>query len=237
MLKTIPNNKMKKRKTLVSWSTGKDSAWALHVLQNDPSIDVVGLVCTTNEKFDRVAVHGVRIELLKQQAESANLPLYTIPIPYPCNNDEYVSAMKSFISDAKKQGVEHLAFGDLFLRDVRSYRENLLKETGITPLFPIWGCSTKMLSKQMISSGLKAIITCINPKQIAKEFVGREFNESFLNDIPENVDPCGENGEFHSFAFEGPMFQNPIKVILGETVFRDDVYFADLLPWNKQMNN
>lgn len=218
------------RKTLISWSSGKDSAWALYILRQDPSIDVVGLVCTVNKMFDRVAVHGVRIELLEQQAKCVNLPLHIVRIPYPCNNDEYIKAMKSFIFEAKKRDIECIAFGDLFLKDVRCYREKLLEGTGITPLFPIWGISTRNLSKQMISSGLKAMITCVNPKQIAKEFAGREYNEFFLNDIPTCIDPCGENGEFHSFAFDGPMFENPIEITLGETINRDGFCFTDLLP-------
>ena len=189
------------RKTLISWSSGKDSAWMLHVLRQDPKVNVVGLFCTVNEMFDRVTMHGVRIELLKQQAKSVNLPLHIVYIPYPCNNEQYAQVMTSFIVEAKKNDIECFAFGDLFLENVREYRENLLKNTGIAPLFPIWGISTKNLSRQMISEGLKAIITCINPKCIGEEFVGREYDESFLNDIPESVDPCGENGEFHSFAF------------------------------------
>ena len=219
------------RKILISWSTGKDSAWTLHVLKQDPTVSVVGLFCTVNKMFDRVTVHGVRNELLKQQAKSVNLPLYIIPIPYPCNNAEYVKTMKSFIVKAKKEGIECFAFGDLFLDNVRKYREKLLKGTGITPLFPIWGISTKALSRQMISSGLKAVLTCINPKSIPIKFAGSHYNESFLNDIPKNIDPCGENGEFHSFAFDGPMFQNPIDIILGETIYRDGSCFTDLLPY------
>lgn len=218
------------RKTLISWSSGKDSAWTLHVLRQDPTIEVVGLLCTVNKVFDRVTMHGVRVELLRQQAKSANLPLYIIDIPNPCNNIEYISAMTSFILKAKNEGIECVAFGDLYLENVRSYRENFLKGTGITPIFPIWGFSTNTLSRKMISEGLKAIITCVNPKRLAKEFAGREYCESFLNDIPENIDPCGENGEFHSFAFDGPMFQNPIKIILGEIIYRDGCCFADLLP-------
>lgn len=219
------------RKTLISWSSGKDSAWTLHVLRKDSSIDVVGLFCTVNKAFDRIAVHGVRIDLLKQQAQSTNLPLHIVYIPYPCNNEEYLNVMKSFITEAKKEGVECFAFGDLFLQNVRRYREKLLKGTGIAPLFPIWGISTKILSKQIVSSGLRAMITCINTKQIAAEFSGREYNQSFLDDIPENIDPCGENGEFHSFAFDGPMFQNPIEIILGEAIYRDGCCFTDLLPY------
>lgn len=219
-----------RRKTLISWSSGKDSAWALHMLRQDPNIEIVGLFCTVNKVFDRVTMHGVRSELLKQQAASVGQPLDIIEIPYPCNNDEYVAIMKAFIITVKEKGVECFAFGDLFLEHVRAYREALLQGTGIAPLFPIWGFSTKTLSRQMVSNGLKAVITCINADQLSKEYAGREYNESFLEDIPEGIDPCGENGEFHSFAFDGPMFQYPIKVISGETVHRDAAYFTDLLP-------
>lgn len=175
-------------------------------------------------------MHAVRVELLQQQAKSVGLPLYIIQIPYPCSNDEYADAMTSFIDEAKKENIEYFAFGDLFLEDVRRYREDHLKETGITPIFPIWGVPTKELSKEMIASGLKAVITCVDPRCLAREFSGREYNESFLGDIPESVDPCGEYGEFHSFAFDGPMFQNPIEISLGETVHRDGFIFIDLLP-------
>ena len=224
------------RKTLISWSSGKDSAWALHVLKQDPSVNVVGLFCTVNRMFDRVAVHGVRVELLKQQAESLNLPLHIIYIPYPCDNNDYLKAMNTFISQAKKEGVDCFAFGDLFLDDVRTYRETLLQGTGITPLFPIWGIPTKTLSKQMISSGLKAVITCIDPQRMALQFAGREYNESFLDDLPEDIDPCGENGEFHSFAVDGPMFQNLIEITVGETIQRDGCCFTDLLPCKSSKN-
>lgn len=219
-----------KRKTLLSWSTGKDSAWALHVLQQTQDVEVVGLFCTVNKEFNRVAMHAVRVELLRQQAKSVGLPLHIIEIPNPCSNGEYDDAMTSFIGDAKTETIECFAFGDLFLEDVRRYREDRLKATGITPIFPIWGIPTKELSKKMVSSGLKALITCVDPKRLTKEFAGREYNESFLNDIPAGVDPCGENGEFHSFAFEGPMFQNPIEIKLGEIVHRDGFVFADILP-------
>lgn len=217
-----------KRKTLLSWSSGKDSAWALHVLQQEPNIDVVGLFCTVNKEFNRVAMHAVKVELLQQQAKGVDLPLHIIQIPHPCSNGEYGDAMTSFIDEAEKENIECFAFGDLFLEDVRRYREDHLKGTGITPIFPIWGIPTKKLSRKMVSSGLKAMITCINPKNLAKEFAGREYNGSFLDDIPAGVDPCGENGEFHSFAFDGPMFQNPIEISLGKIVHRDGFVFADI---------
>ena len=218
-----------KKKTLLSWSSGKDSAWALHRLQQDPEIDVVGLFCTVNQKFDRVAMHGVRREFLELQAERVDLPLDIIDIPYPCSNDEYETQMSIFIDRAIANKIECCAFGDLYLEDVRQYRENNLKGTGITPLFPLWGMPTEELSREMVKSGLRAIITCIDPKSLPDKFVGREYDLSFLADIPEKVDPCGENGEFHSFAFEGPMFRESIGVSGGEIVYRDGFVFSELL--------
>ena len=218
-----------KRKTLLSWSSGKDSAWALHRLRQDPEIAVVGLFCTVNQKFDRVAMHGVRRELLELQAERVDLPLDIIDIPYPCSNNEYEVRMTKFIEQAKANNIECCAFGDLYLEDVRHYREHNLKGTGITPLFPLWGMPTNELSREMIQAGLRAIVTCIDPKSMPEEFVGREFNASFLEDIPREIDPCGENGEFHSFAFEGPMFKQPIKVSAGEIVHRDGFVFSELV--------
>jgi len=219
-----------RRKTLLSWSSGKDSAWALHVLRRRSDVDVAGLFCTVNSEFKRVAMHAVRVDLLQEQAKSVGLPLYIIEIPYPCSNADYEKAMTLFVDGAKRQGVECFAFGDLFLEDVRSYRENRLKDTGIIPLFPIWGIPTKELSDTMVGCGLKAMITCIDPKSLAEEFAGREYDESFLAEIPANVDPCGEYGEFHSFAFDGPMFQYPIEITLGDIAHRDGFVFADLLP-------
>ncbi len=218
------------RRTLLSWSSGKDSAWALHVLRQDPLIDVVGLFCTVNKVFERVAMHGVRVALLQQQAASAGLPLYIIEIPFPCSNSEYADAMSSFIDMARKENIECFAFGDLFLEDVRQYRETNLDGTGITPLFPLWGIPTKQLSREMIAGGLRAAISCLDPKRLSETFAGREYNDSFLSDLPEDVDPCGEYGEFHTFAFDGPMFQNPIEIFLGGTVHRDGFVFTDLLP-------
>ena len=219
-----------KRKTLLSWSSGKDSAWALHIMRQQPDIAVVGLFCTVNTEFNRVAMHAVRVELLEAQAKSAGLPLHIIQIPNPCSNAEYADAMTAFITEAKKQDIDCFAFGDLFLEDVRIYREDRLRETGITPLFPIWGIPTKELSRTMVSSGLRAMITCIDPKCLSVDFAGREYDDSFLAQLPAAADPCGENGEFHSFAFDGPMFNYPIGISLGEIVQRDGFVFADLLP-------
>ena len=183
-----------KRKALMSWSSGKDSAWAFHKLQQNPEIDIVGLFCTVNKEFDRVAMHGVRVELLQKQAKSIGLPLEIIEIPNPCSNSEYEKIMGQFVERVKIAKIEYFAFGDLFLEDIRNYREEKLQGSGIKPIFPIWGIPTDELSREMISNGLRTVITCINPKQIPKEFVGREFDESFLDSLPETIDPCGEKG-------------------------------------------
>jgi uncharacterized protein (TIGR00290 family) len=217
-----------KRKTLMSWSSGKDSAWALHKLQQNPEINLVGLFCTINKTFNRVAMHAVRTELLQQQAKSIGLHLEIIEIPYPCSNEAYEETMALFVEKAKKENIEYFAFGDLFLEDVRNYRAEKLKGTEIEPIFPLWGIPTEKLSREMISSGLRSVITCIDPKQIPSDFVGKEYNESFLNDIPEGVDPCGENGEFHSFVFDGPIFREPIEISLGEVIHRDGFVFVDV---------
>jgi len=219
-----------KVRTLMSWSSGKDSAWALYKLQQNPDIDVVGLFCTVNKEFDRVAMHGVRVELLKMQAKSIGLPLQIIELPFPCNNDDYEKIMGEFVENAKQDQIESFAFGDLFLEDIRRYREDNLKGTGISAIFPIWGASTTSLSKEMIHSGLRTVITCIDPKQTPKEFIGKEYDADFLAALPKTVDPCGENGEFHSFVFDGPMFDKKIAIIRGDIVQRGDFIFADFLP-------
>jgi len=219
-----------KKRTWLSWSSGKDSAWALHVLRRQPDIDVVGLFCTINQEFDRVAMHAVRIELLLQQAQNTGLPVRLIPIPHPCSDAQYGTIMKNFVGQAKQQGIECFAFGDIFLEDVRRYREANLADTGITPIFPFWGMPTAKLSREMVNGGLRAIITCIDPKHLSADFAGQEYGESFLERIPAHIDPCGENGEFHSFAFAGPMFKKPVNIAMGETVSHDGFIFTDLLP-------
>ena len=216
-----------RKQTFLSWSSG---AWALHVLRQDPNTDVVGLFCTINKVLNRVVMHGVRVALLQQQAESAGLPLHIIEIPHPCSKDEYASAMSVFVDLARKENIECFAFGDLLLEDVRRYREDCLSRTGITPIFPLWGVPTKILSRKIVAGGLKAVVTCIGPKRIPESFAGREYNDSFLDDLPDNIDPCGEYGEFHTFSFDGPIFQNPIDIVSGETIYRDSFVFTDLLP-------
>jgi uncharacterized protein (TIGR00290 family) len=219
-----------KKKTLVSWSSGKDSAWALHLLRQQKDIDVVGLFCTFNSKYDRGAMHGVRIELISQQAESIGLPLNLIPIPDPCSDSEYRAIMENFMKQVKSREVDAIAFGDLFLEDIRSYRESSLAATGITALFPLWRIDTKKLSEEMINSGVRAKITAIDPNYLSADFAGHDYDKAFLAHIPESVDPCGENGEFHSFVYDGPMFKSRVNVCTGETVTRNGFIYTDVLP-------
>jgi uncharacterized protein (TIGR00290 family) len=215
-------------KTLVSWSSGKDSAWMLHVLKQDPAMTIGGLLTTMNEQFDRVAMHAVRRELLEAQAEAAGIPLRTVPLPWPCTNEEYEARMRAAVSDAVSEGFTHVAFGDLFLEDVRKYREEKLAGTGLSPLFPLWGIPTSDLAVQMVESGLRSVLTCVNPKHLDRSFAGRQFDRSLLSDLPPGVDKCGERGEFHSFAWDGPMFNRPLAVTVGEVIDRDGFVFADV---------
>jgi uncharacterized protein (TIGR00290 family) len=219
-----------RKKTLLSWSSGKDSAWALHRLRQRDDLEVAGLFTTVNAEFRRVAMHAVRLELLERQAEAVGLPLETLEIPYPCSNLQYESVMKAFIETSRTRGIRCMAFGDLFLRDIRAYREAHLKDTGITPLFPLWEIPTDRLARQMISEGLRAYITCVDPKKLPARFAGREFGSSFLDELPGLVDPCGENGEFHTFAVDGPMFRASVEVRVGKVLERDGFVFADLHP-------
>ena len=215
---------------MLSWSSGKDSAWSLRVLREDPGIHVDGLFCTINRDVDRVAVHAVRVELLQKQADSVGLPIKLIPIPNPCSNAQYEDIMGDFVTRERARGVVCFAFGDLFLEDVREYREKGLSGTGVAPLFPIWGMDTRVLSATMIEGGLRARITCVDTSQLPAEFAGREYDAAFINDLPPGVDACGENGEFHSFAFDGPMFDHEIRVRVGESTTRDNFVLTDLLP-------
>jgi len=218
------------KKVLVSWSSGKDCAWALYKLLQNENYSVEGLFCTVNKEFNRVAMHGVRVELLKKQSESLDLPLEIIEIPFPCSNAEYEQIMGEFVKRSKIKEIEHFAFGDLFLEDVRNYGIDKLKGSGIEAIFPIWGVPTKQLAKEMTENNLESVITCIDPLKISSELIGSEFNENFLKNLPKNIDPCGENGEFHSFVFDGPMFKNKIEIYYkGEIVNRDNFLFIDLL--------
>ena len=216
-------------KILVSWSSGKDSAWMLHTLQQQHPGAVAGLLTTLNEAFDRVAMHAVRRSLLEAQADAAGLPLYQVNLPWPCSNAEYEQRMGDAVKQFLAEGFTHVAFGDLFLDDVRRYREDRLAGTGLTPLFPLWKTMpTDALAEQMIAGGLEATLTCVDPRKLPASFAGRAFDRSLLADLPPTVDPCGENGEFHSFVWNGPMFSRPLAVRVGEIVERDGFTFADL---------
>jgi uncharacterized protein (TIGR00290 family) len=218
-------------KIAVSWSTGKDSAWTLHLLRQQHPGCTAGLLTTLNESFDRVAMHAVRRALLQAQAEAAGLPLYAIDLPWPCSNEAYEARMAEAVKRLEDDGFTHIAFGDLFLADVRRYREERLAGTRLTPMFPLWkGKPTRELAAEMIDSGLRAYVTCVDPRLLSAAFAGRQFDRSLLADMPESVDPCGENGEFHSFAWDGPMFSHPVPVRPGVTVERDGFVFADLTP-------
>jgi uncharacterized protein (TIGR00290 family) len=216
------------QKCLVSWSSGKDSAWTVHVLRRRPDVHLAGILTTVNEKYQRVAMHAVREELLEAQADALGLPLWKVPIPSPCPNEVYERAMAAAVERAVAQGFTHVAFGDLFLEDIRRYREEKLAGTGLTPLFPLFGVDTTHLAREMIDAGLKARLTCVNPNVLDRRFAGRDFDASLLDELPASVDPCGERGEFHSFAYAGPMFSRPISIRSGELVERDGFVFADV---------
>jgi uncharacterized protein (TIGR00290 family) len=216
------------KKTLISWSSGKDSAWTLHLLQQSGEYEIAGLLTTMNAEFDRVAMHGTRRELVEAQAEAAGLPLRTIPLPWPCSNEQYEAAMRHACAQAVADGIEVMGFGDLFLEDVRKYREDKLAGSGLTPVFPLWGKPTRELVREMLAAGVKARIVCVDPKQLSREFAGRDLDEALLDAMPEGVDPCAERGEFHTVAYAGPMFRRAIPIESGEVVERDGFVFADV---------
>jgi uncharacterized protein (TIGR00290 family) len=219
-----------KQKILLSWSSGKDSAWTLHVLRQRGDVEVVGLLTTINTHFQRVAMHGTRHALLRAQADAARVPLWEVPLPWPCSNDIYEGAMSAACVSAVQQGISAVAFGDLFLEDVRRYREGRLRGTGLEPMFPLWGRDTRQLVLEMLDAGLRARIICADPSKLASDFIGRDLDYHVLSRLPAAVDPCGENGEFHTFAHAGPMFFQPIPIKDGETVTRDGFLYADVLP-------
>jgi uncharacterized protein (TIGR00290 family) len=216
-------------KTLLAWSSGKDSAWALHVLRRQ-KVEVGALLTTINEAVDRVAMHGVRRTLAEAQSEAVGVPLWKVPLPWPCTNEDYESRMAEACRQAIAEGFDSIAFGDLYLRDVREYRERQLAGSGLTPLFPLWGIPTAALAREMIGAGLRARITCVDSTALDGGFAGREFDHRLLADLPAGVDPCGENGEFHTFAYDGPMFRAPLHVESGEIRIIDGFVYADLLP-------
>ena len=218
------------RRVLLSWSSGKDSAWTLKVLREDRDVEVVGLLTTVNSTHDRVAMHSTRRSILEAQARATRLPLHVIPLPWPCSNEIYEGAMQEAVQSALADGVTHIAFGDLFLEDIRAYRTRQLEGSGLQPLFPIWQQPTHGLARRIVDAGVEAYLTCVDPKQLSPDFVGRRFDHEFLDDLPESVDPCGENGEFHTCVVAGPMFRERLVVSVGDVIERDGFWFADFIP-------
>ena len=219
-----------KSKILLSWSSGKDSAWALHLLRRQDQYEIAGLVTTVNSAFDRVAMHSTRRVLVELQAAAAGLRLKIVDLPWPCSNAEYERIMRTVCDEAVAQGITGFAFGDLFLTDIRAYRERQLEGTGLEPIFPLWLMPTRNLAEEMIANGLRAKLVCVDPAKLAPDFAGRDFDKQLLSDLPPGVDPCGENGEFHSFVYAGPMFTREIPVMTGERVQRDGFWFCDVAP-------
>lgn len=214
----------------MSWSSGKDCAYALQVLRGDPTVQVVGLLTTMNQPADRVSMHAVRRGLLEDQADRLGLPLHAVELPFPCPNEVYAQRMTDAVRAAAAAGVQQVAFGDLFLADVRAYREAALQGTPLSPCFPLWGRSTDVLAREMIDAGLQGVLTCVDPAQLPAEFAGRPFDAELLADLPPDVDPCGERGEFHTFVWDAPTFSTPIDIVVGEVVERDGFVFCDVLP-------
>jgi len=217
-------------KALVSWSSGKDSAWMVHTLRQRGDVEIGALLTTINEPAQRVAMHAVRVEVLQAQAAALGLPLWLVPIPSPCPNEVYEQAMRAAVARAVGEGFTHAAFGDLFLDDIRKYREERLAGSGLAPLFPLFGtdADTPALARTMIAAGLRARITCLNPAVMDRRFAGREFDAALLDELPPSIDPCAERGEFHTCAYAGPMFNHPVAVETGITVERDGFVFTDL---------
>ncbi len=219
-----------RQRTLVSWSSGKDSAWSLYLLRRDPSIELAALLTTFNAEAGRVAMHSVRRELVEAQAARLGLPLRPVDLPWPCPNSEYESRMLEACRRAVSDGITTIAFGDLFLEDIRAWRERQLNGTGLSPAFPVWHIPTAQLARRLLEAGVKAKVTCIDRKRLDTAFAGREYNAAFLDDLPSGIDPCGENGEFHTFVYDSPDFAQPIPVTVGTIIDRDGFVFADLIP-------
>jgi uncharacterized protein (TIGR00290 family) len=216
-------------KALISWSSGKDSAFALHEVLRAGEVDVVGALTTVTESFRRVSIHGVSQEILHAQLDAAALEPRIVPIPYPCPNEIYQTRMGEAVAQAVREGITHIIFGDLFLEDIRAYREQKLAGTGITPLFPLWQRATRALAREMIASGFEATIATVDLKKLPADFAGRKFDMQLLADLPDGVDPCGENGEFHTCVVAGPIFSRRLPVKLGRRVERDGYAYCDLM--------
>lgn len=217
-------------KAWMSWSSGKDSAFALHAIRSAGEIDVVGLLTTVNATANRIAMHAVRRALLEAQADALGLPVHVVELPWPCPNEVYEHQMTAAVRSAVTAGVEHVVFGDLFLPDVRAYREQQLAGTGLSPAFPLWQRRTDVLCREILDSGMRAIVTCVDPSQTPPEIAGRWFDADLLDQLPASVDPCGENGEFHTFVVDGPGFSYPLAVTVGAIVEREGFVFADVVP-------
>jgi uncharacterized protein (TIGR00290 family) len=218
------------KKVILSWSSGKDSAWTLHLLRQQPDIQVVALLTTFNAQADRVAMHAVRRALVEAQAERTGIPLWPVELPWPCSNLEYEDLMRAACQRARAEEITAVAFGDLFLQDVRDYRIRQLQGSGLEPLFPLWQIPTPQLSREMIAAGVKAKLTCVDPSKLAKSFAGQDYDSSLLQALPAGIDPCGENGEFHTFVHDAPVFSSPIAVRAGEVIEHDGFVFADFIP-------
>lgn len=217
------------KKALLAWSSGKDSAWALHLLRKSANVEVVGLVTNFNAEADRVAMHAVRRSLVELQAERVGLPLWAVELPFPCSNAEYEARSRVMFERAVADGIEAIAFGDLFLEEVRAYRVRQLEGTGLEPLFPLWGMPTDGLGTAMIEAGVRAKITCLDPVRLGEEYAGAEYDQEFLRSLPTEIDPCGERGEFHTFVYATPVFSDAISIRVGEIVRRDGFVFTDVL--------
>jgi uncharacterized protein (TIGR00290 family) len=224
------------KRVLVSWSSGKDSAWTLHLLRQAGDVELVGLLTTVNTEFDRVAMHGTRRAVLEAQARAANLPLWTVPLPWPCSNEKYESAMREVCARAVSESVQAIAFGDLFLAEIRAYRQRQLRDTGLEPLFPVWGMSTAELAREMMAAGLRAKLTCVDTTRLQADLAGRDFDPALLKMLPADADPCGENGEFHTCVYAGPMFSEKIMLSAGEMVQREQLVYADFFLGNKEFS-
>jgi uncharacterized protein (TIGR00290 family) len=224
------SNDERRPRVVVSWSTGKDAAWSLCELRRQEQVQVVGLLTTVTTEFDRVSMHGVRRSVLELQARALGLPVYRVEIPSPCPNEKYDRAMSRALATLREKGIEQIAFGDLFLEDIRRYREERLRGTGVEPIFPLWGRPTGPLAEDMVAGGLRATIVALDPRKLTRGFCGRAFDASFLRDLPPGIDPCGENGEFHTCVTAGPMWDRPLPVRTGEIVERDGFVFADVVP-------
>ncbi len=221
-----------KKRVLLSWSSGKDSAWAFYRLKRTENIEIVGLLTTFNSEFNRVSMHGVRRELVELQSQRLGVELWSVELPWPCSNAIYEEKMRQVIELAKSRGIEAIAFGDLFLEDIKKYRVRQLSGTGLEPLFPVWTSPDKTsdLALELLDLGFKATLVCVDPRKVPPEFSGLEFDKELLKKLPDGVDRCGENGEFHTFCWDSPDFSAPIEVAVGERVNREGFEFCDLLP-------